>query len=52
MINDRPTLKMSIKDVEYMTGLKVIDIEPSRNWMRLRLENGVMFVYKKWTYDE
>lgn len=40
--------KLSIKEVEELTGLKVIDMEPSKNWIRLILSNGVRFIFKKW----
>lgn len=40
--------KLSIKDVEMLTGLKVVDMLPSKNWIRLVLENGVTFSFKKW----
>lgn len=40
--------KLSIREVEELTGLKVVDIEPSKNWIRLVLENGVRFSFRKW----
>lgn len=40
--------KLSIKEVEELTGLKVVDMIPAKNWIRLVLENGVTFSFKKW----
>ena len=41
-------LKLTIAEVERLTNLKVVDMIVSKNWIRLVLENGLIFAFKKW----
>ena len=38
----------TIKDVERVTGLAVIDAENRTKWVVCTLANGVRFAFKKW----
>lgn len=39
--------KFSIKEVEKITGQKVVRLQDSKNWIGLILEGGVKFTIKK-----
>lgn len=45
---DAVPAKWSIKDVERITGLKVVDIEDRTAWVVCILDNGVRFSFRKW----
>lgn len=38
----------SIKEVERITGLAVVDVEMRTHWVVCTLANGIRFAFKKW----
>lgn len=39
---------MTVKEVELLTGLQVIQIEEWGKWVRCTLSNGWTFSFRKW----
>lgn len=39
---------LSIRDVQEITGLKAIKIQPENRWIKITLENGVLFAIRNW----